>query len=228
MPAEVLVIEDDQDIRELVTHHLERAGFRVRVAATAAEGWERFRERAPDVVVLDLLLPDGHGFDLCRRFREEDKGVGIVMLTALSEEADQVAGLELGADDYVVKPFRPRELVARVRAVLRRASAAPAGGVVRAGRLSIDPVRMVATVDGRAIPLTAMEFKLLYTLAERPGAVWTRRQLLDRVWGDDFVGDERTVDVHIRHIRAKLEPFGAAGLVDTVRGVGYRLRDDAS
>lgn len=227
MHAEVLVIEDDADIRELVTHHLERSGFRVRSAATAAEGWARFTERMPDIVVLDLLLPDGHGFDLCRRFRETDRGVGIVMLTALSEETDQVAGLELGADDYVVKPFRPRELVARVRAVLRRTAVAGGGGAARVGRLAIDPVRMVATVDGQPIPLTAMEFKLLYTLAERPGAVWTRRQLLDRVWGEEFVGDERTVDVHIRHIRAKLEPFDAAGMLDTVRGVGYRLKGDA-
>ncbi|MBX6349989.1 MAG: response regulator transcription factor [Clostridia bacterium] len=226
MPGRILLIEDDADIRELVSHHLTRASYQVKAAGDAREGWELVSRWGPELVVLDLMLPDGHGFDLCRRLRERGEAVGIVILTALSDEADQVAGLELGADDYVVKPFRPRELVARVRAVLRRVTRPPSAGVVRVGRLSLDPVRMLAQVDGDVVPLTAMEFGLLHVLAERPGAVLSRAQILDRVWGSDFVGEERTVDVHVRHIRSKLAAAGIEGLIETVRGVGYRLRSE--
>lgn len=219
-------MEDDADIRDVVSLHLARAGFDVRAAETAAAGWDAVRSAWPDIVVLDLMLPDGHGLDLCRRIREEGRPVGIVMLTALADESDQVAGLELGADDYVAKPFRPRELVARVRAVLRRISGKGTGGLLRAGPLVLDPARLAVTLNDRHVPLTAIEFGLLHALCERPGAVLTRAQLLDRVWGEGFFGGERTVDVHVRHIRAKLAAAGGEGFVETVRGMGYRIRDD--
>lgn len=228
MNARILLVEDDPDIAEVVTHHLSRASFDVQSAPTAKEAWETYLRWRPDLVVLDLMLPDGHGFDLCRRLRGEGDRVGILMLTALSDEADQVAGLELGADDYVEKPFRPRELVARVRALWRRVRQPSGGEAIRVGPLALDPVRMATLVHGQAVSLTAMEFALLAALARTPGAVLSRRQLLDLVWGGEFVGDERTVDVHVRHIRNKLAPLGADAMLETVRGVGYRLRDDGA
>lgn len=226
--SKVLLIEDDADIREVLSHHLSRASFQVQSAGTVAEGWDAFRTWHPDLVILDLMLSDGHGLDLCRRMRDQDEALGILILTAMADETDQVAGLELGADDYVTKPFRARELVARARAVLRRIRRPLAGSKIRVGRLTLDPGRMTVTINEQPAPLTALEFGLLHALTERPGAILSRKQLLDRVWGEDFVGDERTVDVHVRHIRAKFEPFDAAHLIDTVRGIGYRLKEESS
>ncbi len=237
----VLVVEDDPAIRELVGFHLARAGMEVVPVGGAGEARDAARRRWPDVVVLDLMLPDGSGWDLCRAFADggdaDHPQPAVVMLTALDAEADRVAGLELGADDYVAKPFSPRELVARVRAVLRRrdpsrqgaapASSGPAAGApdpLRVGPLSIDRRRVEAAVGGRVLRLTATEFRLLTALAEAAAEVRSRDDLLDLVWGQDFFGDRRTVDVHIRHIREKLEQAGAGGLLQTVRGFGYRLR----
>jgi DNA-binding response OmpR family regulator len=233
----VLIVEDDPAIRELVGFHLRRAGMEAVAVGGAAEARAACVERWPDVVVLDLMLPDGSGWDLCRELAAgsgpERLRPGILMLTALDAEADRVAGLELGADDYVAKPFSPRELVARVRAVLRRrppagppGDAGTPGGAepLRIGPLSIDRRRVEAAVGGRPVPLTATEFRLLAALAEAGGEVRSRDALLDLVWGEDFVGDRRTVDVHVGHIRDKLEHAGAGGLLQTVRGFGYRLR----
>ncbi len=233
----VLIVEDDPAIRELVGFHLGRAGMEVVAASGAAEARAACLQRWPDVVVLDLMLPDGNGWDLCRELGER-AGPGqvrpaVLMLTALGSEADRVAGLELGADDYVAKPFSPRELVARVRAVLRRreparalppAPAPTTPDPLRVGALTIDRRRVEASVEGRPVILTATEFRLLCALAEAGGEVRSRDALLDLVWGPDFFGDRRTVDVHVRHIREKLEQAGAGGLLQTVRGFGYRLR----
>ena len=234
MGACVLVVEDDDAIRELVAFHLARAGMQpvaVATGAAARQEWQRLR---PDAVVLDLMLPDASGWDLCREIREQAQTLGkpaVIMLTALNEEADRIAGLELGADDYVTKPFSPRELVARVRAVLRRREsprpeAPPADDpdVVRAGPMVIDRRRVEATVAGKPLQLTATEFRILAALAEVGGEVCSRDRLLDTVWGQDFFGDRRTVDVHIRHIREKLERAGVPELLETVRGFGYRLK----
>ena len=227
MPGRVLVVEDDESIRELVGFHLGRAGFEVDLTANAAAARAQWTRRRPDVVVLDLMLPDASGWDLCRELRAGDGGPAVIMLTALDEEADRITGLELGADDYVTKPFSPRELVARVRAVLRRSASARQSEVqevLQLGELLIDRPRVQAVYAGRVLPLTATEFKIMVVLAEAGGEVCSRDRLLDAVWGEDFFGDRRTVDVHIRHIREKLEAVGAAELLETVRGFGYRLQ----
>ena len=226
MATRALVVEDDEAIRELIGFHLGRAGLEVALAATAQAARAEWARQRPDLVVLDLMLPDASGWDLCREFRAGEGGPAVIMLTALNEEADRITGLELGADDYVTKPFSPRELVARVRAVLRRSAPARVaeGEPLQVGELVVDRPRVQASVNGRALPLTATEFRILMTLAEAGGEVCSRDRLLDAVWGEDFFGDRRTVDVHIRHIREKLEAVGGAGLLETVRGFGYRLR----
>lgn len=221
--AKILVLEDDLDIRHIVAGALEKAGFQVVTAENLQEAQALFTKEAPDLAVVDLLLPDGHGFDFARYIRRFSDQVGIIILTAISEEADLVAALEIGADDYIVKPFRTRELVARVRAVLRRLAPDPSPDVSPRPGLRLDATRHVLHLDGKEIHLTAMQFGLLAALAERPGVTLSRRELLERVWGPDFYGDERTVDVHIRHIRAKLEALGREDLIETVRGAGYRL-----
>jgi len=230
MPLLALVVEDDESIRELIGFHLGRAGLEIVLVPTAAAARAEWSRRRPDVVVLDLMLPDASGWDLCREIRAGGGGPAVIMLTALDEEADRITGLELGADDYVTKPFSPRELVARVRAVLRRSAPprAPEVEVLQVGELVIDRPRVQAAVAGRVLPLTATEFKILVTLAHAGGEVCSRDRLLDAVWGEDFFGDRRTVDVHIRHIREKLEAVGTSGLLETVRGFGYRLRAGGS
>ncbi len=226
MPALALVVEDDESIRELIGFHLARAGLGVVLVPTASAARVEWSRRRPDVVVLDLMLPDASGWDLCRELRAGGGGPAVIMLTALDDEADRITGLELGADDYVTKPFSPRELVARVRAVLRRSvpPRQPETETLQMGDLLIDRPRVQATVGGHSLPLTATEFRILVTLAEAGGEVCSRDRLLDTVWGEDFFGDRRTVDVHIRHIREKLEAVGASELLETVRGFGYRLR----
>ncbi|HVB09750.1 MAG TPA: response regulator transcription factor [Bacillota bacterium] len=228
MAAWALVVEDADSIRELIGFHLGRAGFETTLVGSATEARAQWARRRPDVVVLDLMLPDASGWDLCRELRASGGGArtAIIMLTALDEEADRITGLELGADDYVTKPFSPRELVARVRAVLRRSGAprGPEAEVLQVGPLTVDRRRVEASVGGRPLPLTATEFKILAALAEAGGEVCTRNHLLDSVWGEGFFGDGRTVDVHIRHIREKVEAAGSPDLLETVRGFGYRLR----
>ena len=217
----IVVVEDDPSIADLIDLYLRRAGWRVLLAADGAHGLDLVRRHAPDLVVLDVGLPgDLDGFDVCRTIRSTSS-VPVVMLTARDGEIDRVLGLELGADDYVTKPFSPRELVARVKAILRRTTAAPAvAEVVVLGDLEVDSARREARVAGAAVALASREFDLLVYLAAHPGLALTRRQLLDGVWGAGWVGDERTVDVHVRQLRKKL---GDAFVLTTVWGVGYRL-----
>lgn len=232
MPPAVLIVEDDSSIAELVAFHLKRGGFSPEAVSRVAEARARLEHDPPAVVVLDLMLPDAGGLDLCRDLAARAPGErpAIIILTALAEEADRIAGLELGADDYVTKPFSPRELVARVRAVLRRRqpSREEEGGdtPLRCGPLVVDRRRVEASLDGQALPLTATEYRLLLALAEAGGEVCSRDRLLDAVWGKDHFGDPRTVDVHVRHIREKLAAAGDADFLETVRGFGYRLRTE--
>ncbi len=228
--ARVLVVDDQPDIVRLVRDYLERGGFEVVTASDGEAALREVRTAHPDLVILDLTLPKMDGLDVARRLRR-DTDIPIIMLTARTEESDRVAGLELGADDYVTKPFSAREMVARVRAVLRRTQAArDAEDVVRVGdRVSLDVPRMETTVDGRHVTLTATEFQLLLHMARQPGRVFTRAQLLDAVHGVAVESFERAIDAHIKNIRRKLERDPRAPqLLQTVFGVGYRLSDQSS
>jgi DNA-binding response OmpR family regulator len=223
----VLVVEDESRIARLVRDYLEHAGFEVAVAGDGEVALAETRRARPDLVVLDLGLPGRDGLDVARSLRRTSN-VPIVMLTARGEETDRVVGLELGADDYVVKPFSPRELVARVRAVLRRAEAAGAGGteVLRVADVEVDLPRMRVAVGGRPVELTPTEFQLLATMAREPGRVFTRGQLLDAVHGVAFESYERAVDAHVKNLRRKIEPTpGHPRYLLTVHGVGYRFAD---
>ena len=222
MSGLAVVIEDDQAISALVATYLQQAGFEVVCECTGEGGFKAVDRRQPRFVVLDLGLPDVDGFDLCRRLRGS-ADVPILILTARDEEADRVIGLELGADDYLTKPFSPRELVARVRAVLRRADPGPPESrVIEVGELRVDLRTRSATFAGSRLALRTLEFELLAELARSAGNVVTRDRLLDRVWGLSFAGGTRTVDVHVAQLRKKL---GRPALIHTVRGVGYRLLD---
>jgi DNA-binding response OmpR family regulator len=222
----VVLVEDDVHIADLVSLYLDQSGFRVYRADNGADGLRTVTERDPRLVILDVGLPgDIDGIEVCRRLRTTSN-VPVIILTARDGEIDRVLGLELGADDYVTKPFSPRELVARVKAILRRADGAAqarsngARQVLTTGDVEVDTGRAEARVDGKVIPLTTREFALLLYLAENKGLALTRRQLLDGAWGADWYGDERTVDVHVRQLRKKL---GDALPLTTVRGIGYRL-----
>jgi DNA-binding response OmpR family regulator len=216
-----LIVEDEANIASFVKLYLEKAGFAVERAATGADGVARQREADPALVVLDLNLPDIDGLEVCRRIRATSQ-VPILMLTARDDDIDKIVGLEVGADDYVTKPFNPRELVARIKTILRRAAtpAAPAKRTVLThGALRIDAGRREVTLDGQVLQLAPKEFDLLYALMEHHGIVLTRDQLLERVWGYTFAGDTRTVDVHVRQLRRKL---GDAAPIVTVWGIGYK------
>jgi DNA-binding response OmpR family regulator len=215
----ILLVEDEEDIAALVRAYLERDGFRVVWATRGTEGLAALEAHDVRLAILDLQLPDADGFDVCRAIRSSST-LPVVMLTARDEEADRVAGLELGADDYVTKPFSPRELTARVRAVLRRVEPDEADDRLEAGDVVLDRRARSVTADGTEIELTAREFDLLWHLAARPGLVVGREQLLDRVWGLTFPGGTRTVDVHVGQVRRKL---GRPKLIRTVRGAGYKL-----
>jgi two-component system response regulator MtrA len=219
----VLLVEDDASIREVATLGLEQAGLRVTASADGRDGLDRFREGGIDLVLLDVMLPSLDGFEVCREIRREST-TPIVMLTARSEVHDVVVGLELGADDYVTKPFELPELVARVKAVLRRSAPAAGDGAVRAAGLEIDPESFIARKDGRELSLTATEFRLLLELARRPKQVFTRQLLLELVWNYDYLGDSRLVDAAVQRLRAKVEDDPKQPkLIRTVRGVGYRF-----
>jgi DNA-binding response OmpR family regulator len=223
MNEHVLLVEDDASIREVTAMGLKQAGFRVTTAGDGREGLLRARRDPFDVVLLDVMLPSLDGFEVCREIRKDSR-VPIVMLTARTDTVDVVVGLESGADDYVTKPFEMPELVARVRAVLRRAAAAPEETTVTVGGLEVDPAGFTARKDGADLGLTATEFRLLQELAGRPGQVFTRELLLERVWNYDYLGDSRLVDVAVQRLRAKVEDDPAhPRLIKTVRGVGYRL-----
>ncbi len=223
---QVLVVEDELKIARLVRDYLHQAGFGVLEAATGPAAVSVARAEKPDMIVLDLGLPGMDGLDVIRELRQSS-AVPIIILTARTEESDRIVGLELGADDYMVKPFSPRELVARMRAVLRRADATIGGGeVVRAGPVTIDIPKRRVTVDGAEVDLTATEFELLLTLARRPGRIYTRAQLLDAVHGVSFESYERSVDAHIKNLRRKIEPEPRRpSLVLTEYGVGYKFAD---
>ena len=223
MNEHVLLVEDDDSIREVATLGLERAGFRVTATGDGRDALVRFRGERIDLVVLDVMLPSLDGFEVCREIRRESQAP-IVMLTARSELHDVVVGLELGADDYVTKPFELPELVARVKAVLRRSAAGPADGTIRVATLEIDPGAFSVRRRGEEIPLTATEFRLLLELARRPKQVFTRELLLELVWNYDYLGDSRLVDAAVQRLRAKVEDDPKQPkLIRTVRGVGYRL-----
>jgi len=226
----ILVVEDEPAIAESLAYSLRRDGFTVTIAPTLAAA-EREAPNA-DLVVLDLMLPDGSGFDLIGQIRRGKLGTAVIVLSSRDGEADRVAALETGADDYVTKPFSPREIVARVRAVLRRAAPAPGNGLAAVPAapasvpLTVDEATRRATVSGKLMDLTRVEFDLLACMLAAPGRVFTRAQLIDRVWGDGFAITDRTVDSHVKGLRRKVgEAGGDAGLIETVRGVGYRVTD---
>ena len=222
----VLVVEDEPKIAQVARDYLERAGFSVLTAGDGRSALSQARSSKPDLVVLDLGLPDQDGLDVIRTLRTPSK-VPVLVLTARGDESDRVVGLELGADDYVVKPFSPKELVARVRAVLRRATDEAPREVIRAGDVTLDLGKLRATVGERAVDLTGTEFQLLVALARSPGRVLTRQQLLDALRGVAFESYERAIDTHIKNIRRKLEPDPHhPRYVETVYGVGYRFAED--
>ena len=224
----VLVVDDDLDTRRLLVVTLNREGFRCRAVASGAAALLEVQAQLPDLIVLDLIMPEMDGLEVCWRLRADaaTAGVPVIMLTARVEETDRVAGLEMGADDYVVKPFSVKELVARMRAVLRRMRPGLTGQALRAGRLSLDPARHTVEVSGTPVVLTRKEFDLLHTLLEAAGRVLSREHLLRRVWGYTYAGEiaSRTVDVHVRRLRAKLGDEGRR--ITTIKGVGYRFDAD--
>ncbi|MEP6625306.1 MAG: response regulator transcription factor [Acidimicrobiia bacterium] len=215
----VLVVEDEPNIADLVDLYLSREGFRVVKKATGEDGLIAVRDQRPRLVVLDVGLPDIDGLEVCRRIRATN-AIPIIFLTARADEIDRILGLELGGDDYLTKPFSPAELVARVKAVLRRTDGSQSAEIVQAGTAVVDVGRREIRVDDAPVDFTTKEFELLRFLADRPGLAMSRQQILDHVWGHDWYGDERTVDVHIAQVRKKL---GASCTIATVRGVGYRL-----
>jgi len=222
----ILVVDDEPDLLELVRVNLDQAGLRVETAESGREALERLRRAPPDLLILDLMLPDVSGTEICRRVRAEPglAQLPIIMLTAKADEMDRVVGLELGADDYVTKPFSPRELLLRVRAVLRRKQPQwTSGETLEHGAVRLDPERHRCFVQEREIDLTAKEFDLLQVLMLRRGRVLTRDQLLEHVWGSDIAVTSRTIDTHLKRLREKLG--GAGDLIETVRGVGYRFSD---
>ena len=220
----IVVVDDEANIADLVGLYLDREGFRVVKAATGSDGLDAFHQHRPRLVILDVGLPDLDGLEVCKRIRATSQ-VPVIFLTARDGEIDRILGLELGGDDYLTKPFSPAELVARVKAVLRRTDGAPAPEVVQAGAVTIDTGRREVRVGDDVIDVTTKEFDLLRFLAERPGLALSRQQILDGVWGYDWFGDARTVDVHIAQVRKKL---GDAATITTVRGVGYRLESSRS
>jgi len=224
--ARILIVDDEPPIVEMLAYNLERANYRVSVAMDGEEALARARQEQPDLIILDLMLPRLDGLEVCRALRRE-RDVPIIMLTARDSEVDRVVGLELGADDYVVKPFSVRELVARVKSVLRRTvqrPAATAADPVRAGALRVEPARHEARWRDAELDLTALEFDLLHVLARHAGQVLSREQLLEQVWGYDYYGDLRVVDAAIKRLRAKLRQAApGAEPIATVRGVGYKL-----
>ena len=225
--ASVLVVDDDAAICELASLYLQKEGFDVSAAEDGASAVAQVKAAVPSLIVLDLMMPGMSGYEVCKAVRA-GSNVPIIMLTARDDDVDKIVGLELGADDYLPKPFNPRELVARVKAVLRRSEGDPqagANGTLRAGALTLDKARREVRVNGGELPLRTKEFDLLAALIEDAGIVLTREQLLDRVWGYSFYGETRTVDVHVQHVRARLAGSGVA--ITTVRGVGYKLVEDA-
>jgi two-component system alkaline phosphatase synthesis response regulator PhoP len=233
MMKRILLIEDDKDIVELVRYNLEKDGYQVLSAAEGASGLAQIRKAPPDLLVLDLMLPKLSGLEICKEVRKDISlnRLPILILTAKGEEADRVVGLELGADDYVTKPFSPRELAARVKALLRRAepSGVPSDKILEVGQLRIDPAAYRVTRGGKSVAMSTLEFRLLYFLAARPNRVFTRDQLLDGVWGTERFVTPRSVDVYVRRLREKVELDPQRPIyMKTIRGAGYLFETSAS
>ena len=226
MPETILIVDDEQDVLDLLVYNLQKAGYKILTARDGAAALQKARDEVPSLIVLDLMLPQMDGTEVCRHLKADPKTahIPIIMLTAKAEEVDRVVGLELGADDYVTKPFSPREMTLRVKGVLRRASGkiAPAE-ILKFADITVDLAKHEVTLKGKVVELTATEFKLLATLLERRGRVQSRDRLLTDVWGYEGDVDTRTVDTHMRRLREKLGK--AADYVETVRGVGYRFAD---
>ncbi|KHO62798.1 ArsR family transcriptional regulator [Thermoanaerobacter sp. YS13] len=227
----VLVIEDEVHILELLRYNLEAAGYKVITSENGKEGLDKALEEKPDLVILDLMLPDVDGLEICKILKKNDetKNIPIIMLTAKSEEFDKVLGLELGADDYITKPFSVRELLARIKAVLRRTQLSEEEEkeeIIKFGDIVIDTGKHLVYKKGKVLELTLKEFELLKLLSQNMGKVLTRDYLLDKVWGYEYAGETRTVDVHIRHLRKKIEDDDKSPVyIETVRGIGYKLND---
>ena len=225
MNKRILIVEDEKNIVDILSFNLSKEGYETLEAYDGEAGLQLALEQNPDLILLDLMLPKMNGFDVCRSLRRENRSTPVIMLTAREEETDKVLGLDAGADDYVAKPFGMMELLSRIRAVLRRASSQPVqtqeGAVLQFGRLTLDPVRHLVQLDGKEVNLTLKEFAVLHLLMARHGAVITRDELLQKVWGYDYGGETRTVDVHVGTLRQKLGD--CSGYVETVRGIGYRL-----
>jgi two-component system phosphate regulon response regulator PhoB len=226
LSATILIVEDEPHVQELLAVNLEHAGHRVRRAGSAEEAEAAIRDELPDVLILDWMLPGESGVSLARRLRAQERtqALPILMLTARAMEADKVSGLEAGADDYLTKPFSPKELTARIKAVLRRRAPQLADDAVEIAGLRLDPAARRVTANGKIVALGPTEFRLLHFLMTHPERIYARAQLLDQVWGDHVFLEERTVDVHIRRLRKALEPSRHDDLIDTVRGSGYGLR----
>lgn len=224
MPKKILLVDDEPEILEICRDYLKASGYDVITARDGLQGLSSFRREKPDLVVLDWMMPEMDGLDVCRAIRRESNAP-IIMLTARVEETDKLVGLELGADDYITKPFSPRELVARVKVVLRRASSDSAAEVIRVGKVALDRMHFEAQIDKRAVQLTPTEFEILATLMSQPGRVFSRNQLLTAVHGVAFESYERAIDSHIRNLRHKLDPDD---LIVTVHGVGYKFYAEPS
>jgi len=222
---QILIVEDEKPIRDMIAFGLRRAGFDVREAEDCTAARASIADHQPDLLLVDWMLPDQSGLELTRAIKrnKETGDMPVIMLTARADEHDKVAGLEGGADDYITKPFSPRELLARINAVLRRSSAGGAGETLEAGGLAIDAASHRVTADGQNVSLGPTEYRLLQFFMAHPERVYSRSQLLDRVWGGNVYVEERTVDVHIRRLRKALEPFARDALIQTVRGAGYRF-----
>ena len=222
----ILIVEDERDVIDLLTLNLRRAGgFSLSTATDGVTGLQKAREEKPALIILDLMLPGISGLELCKILKSESqtRDIPILMLTAKAEEIDRILGLEFGADDYVTKPFSPREVILRIQAILRRGAAVPEDGEIVAGSIVIDPARHHVSVEGRPVHLTSIEYKLLHTLVSKRGRVQARDRLLNEVWGYESLIDTRTVDTHVRRLRAKLGKCGDA--IETVRSFGYRFRE---
>ncbi len=232
MSPRVLIVDDEEAIVKLVAFNLQKDGFKTLTASDGQKAWEIIQQEKPDLIVLDVMLPEMDGFTLCRLLRQEKITTPILMLTARDEEIDKVLGLELGADDYLTKPFSPRELVARVKAILRRTNEQKPvedGGKLTFGDLVIYPERYEVQQNGRNVELTPRQFELLLLLCRNTGIVMSREYILERIWGYDYYGDNRVVDVHIRHLREKIETDPASpNYIKTVRGVGYKFQPPES
>jgi len=222
---QILVVEDEKPIRDMISFGLRRAGFEVREAMDTRAARAQVADRRPDLMLVDWMLPDMSGLEFTRQIKRDPelRELPIIMLTARAEESDKVAGLEGGADDYVTKPFSPRELVARINAVLRRVDPQVEGSVISFEGLSLDPVAHRVTADGRPVTLGPTEYRMLEFFMSHPDRVYSREQLLDRIWGGNVYVEERTIDVHIRRLRKALEEFGYDRMIQTVRGAGYRF-----